>query len=646
MKEIRLISLEIENFKGVRHLKIEPGGKPITIYGDNGTGKTTIYDALTWLLFDKDSRGASKFEIKPLGKDGRPRISGVIPTVRATLSVNGEAVKLGKSLRERWERKRGSTDKVLTGHTTDYTVDDVPRKENEYKRLIAEMIDENIFRQLTNVYYFCSTLKWQERRKRLFDICNVKSDAEILETAPAQFSHLREVLGNRTVDQYKEMLSAQLRGVKKDLDGIPLRIDECDKAVRMLAGLDFPALREKEAGLSRQRANLQAELVKLENNTLLAGKQAALDAVKNEMRQLDMDNMDHRRSQLVPVVDERPAIRDEIRRLKSLLDDARGLCSKKREAVETLSDRIERCRVQWHEIDAQVFADDGICKLCGQKLPPEQVEDARKRFEEMKLQDQQAVVDLSNRYKAELAAAEMRIADLEAEITGYEAALQDAQDRLDAAPVPEAQHAEDLPDYQERFAALAKQLSGLEAEVSNLRGETANIRKGTEERIAALDDGLREVRGQLAQETTLQNAQNRIGELRQEQRERAAFQEQTECMVELCEDFIRYKVQSITDDVNSRFEMVRFRLFTEQINGGLSECCDATVDGVPYESNLNSAAKINAGLDVIAALSAYSGVKVPLFVDNAESVSHLLPLDTQVIRLVVSEQDKELRWTV
>lgn len=645
MKSIKLVSLKIDNFKGIRHLEITPDGNSISIYGDNGTGKTTIYDALTWLLFDKDSRGASKFEIKPLGKDGQPRDAGIIPTVEAVLAADGQNRKLCKALRERWERKRGSTDKVLTGHTTDYTVDDVPRKENEYKRLIAEIIDEDVFRQLTSVYHFCSTLKWQDRRKRLFEICNVQSDDVILSAAPAQFDRLRAALGNRTVDQYKEMLASQLRNAKRDLDGLPLRIDECIKTISDIGEIDFNVLRAQEATLLDERDTLQAELIKLENNTLMSEKSAALSAAKNDMRQLDMDNADHRRSQNIPTVDERPAAQSEVRRLQNLLSDARDTLVRKQASVKAMDDRIDHCRAQWCEIDAKTFADDGVCKLCGQKLPDDQIADARQNFEDMKDRDKQATIELSNEYKASKAKDEARIADLQAEIEDYKQALADAELRLAALGEPERQVIEDLPGYQERFAALAKVVSKLEAEITDLRGETVGIRRNTEEKIGALDGELRALRSQIAQESVIENTKRRIDELHQEQRERAAFQEQTECMIDLCEDFTRYKVQSITDSVNSRFDMVRFRLFTNQINGGLSERCDAMVDGVPYDG-LNSAAKINAGLDVIAALSRHESVKVPLFIDNAESVTRLFGIDTQVIRLVVSEEDKELRVVV
>jgi hypothetical protein len=115
----------------------------------------------------------------------------------------------------------------------------------------------------------------------------------------------------------------------------------------------------------------------------------------------------------------------------------------------------------------------------------------------------------------------------------------------------------------------------------------------------------------------------------------------------LCELFIRAKVALITDSINRRFRAVRFRLFLEQINGGLKEDCEVMVPSVggslvPYFS-ANNAARINASLEIIDALGSDWGERMPVMVDNAESVTRLNPIGAQVIRLVVSADDPALR---
>ena len=160
--------------------------------------------------------------------------------------------------------------------------------------------------------------------------------------------------------------------------------------------------------------------------------------------------------------------------------------------------------------------------------------------------------------------------------------------------------------------------------------------------IAETDRELTQVSQVLAAKAQLDETRARVDELKAEQRTQAAALEGIDRKLAMCEEFSRYRCQFITDSVNSRFQLARFRLFTQQVNGGVADCCDVMVDGVPY-ADLNNAMQINVGLDIIQTLSEHYGLRVPLFVDNAESVTKLQEIDTQVIRLVVSENDKELR---
>ena len=178
--------------------------------------------------------------------------------------------------------------------------------------------------------------------------------------------------------------------------------------------------------------------------------------------------------------------------------------------------------------------------------------------------------------------------------------------------------------------------------MERLEGETAAIRAEITARVGTLQAEVEALNGELAKEAMLTFAQRRSDELREEARKAATVLDEVDRMLFLCEEFARHKVRYVEDAINSRFQLIRWKLYDQQVNGGLTDCCEATVNGVPYAA-LNNGGRINAGLDVIDALSSYYGVGVPLFIDNAESVTRLLPMDGQVIRLVVSKTDTELR---
>ena len=152
MKTIKLMQLSIQDFKSISQRNIDFAGHDSVITGRNGQGKTSIYDALCWLLTGKDARGnqpeSEGFEIKPRDRTGRVR-DGVMPTVIGVFQVDHETITFKKTFKERWEKPRGAAEARFSGHTTEYEVDHIPRKESEYKRVVGELIGDDVFRILT-----------------------------------------------------------------------------------------------------------------------------------------------------------------------------------------------------------------------------------------------------------------------------------------------------------------------------------------------------------------------------------------------------------------------------------------------------------------------------------------------------------------
>ena len=181
---MKLLSLKLSNFQGIKEFHLEPNGEDITVLGANATGKTTLFNSFTYLLFGKDSLGASSFEIKNLDAAGNAE-HGLNHEVEAVL-LNGlnQKITLRKVYKESWVKKRGSAEKVLTGHTIDYFLNGVPTKAGEYSSAIAQMADEQLFKLLTNPKYFNEQLHWQKRREVLLDVCGNISDSDVIASDP------------------------------------------------------------------------------------------------------------------------------------------------------------------------------------------------------------------------------------------------------------------------------------------------------------------------------------------------------------------------------------------------------------------------------------------------------------------------------
>ena len=140
--DIRLNRLNVKNFQGIKSFELVIGGKNASILADNAKGKTTIYNAFTWLISGKDSFNRSDFGIKPLDEEGN-EIHFLETEVEAELLVDGKPVKMKKVMTENWVKPRGQTKQEYKGNNTAYFYDEVPWGPH-YKSKVNELIGGNL----------------------------------------------------------------------------------------------------------------------------------------------------------------------------------------------------------------------------------------------------------------------------------------------------------------------------------------------------------------------------------------------------------------------------------------------------------------------------------------------------------------------
>ena len=261
MKDIKIKKLALENFKSHKSLTLELNGRNASIYGDNATGKTSVYDALTWLLFGKDSKGNGEknIEIKPLDANGEIRDHFAETAVEAVLFVDGEEIALKRTLKEIWTTKRGSSEQTYDGNTSDYYIDGVPVKKYTFTDKVNELVSEDTFRLLTSVSHFAYGISWQDRRAVLFKVASVADDAYIM-AQDARFQPLADGMGKLSVEDYKKKLISEKRGYVSDKTEIPARISECQKTIEDVQGIDFAAARAEVDLLNAQRESLAQDM--------------------------------------------------------------------------------------------------------------------------------------------------------------------------------------------------------------------------------------------------------------------------------------------------------------------------------------------------------------------------------------------------
>ncbi len=636
MKKVKILSMCLENFKCHTHLQLDFMGKSASLYGNNAVGKTTVYDALTWLLFGKDSKGNGEksIDIKPLDHNGNVKDHEAITSVEAVLQVDDQTMSIKRTLREIWSSKRGSQELTYDGNTSDYFVDGVPCKKFEYDRRIAEVVGEEIFRVLTSITYFSSEMDWKSRRKLLFEISGAMSEKSIMQTQE-RFLPLLEACGHLSCDELKKKVSAERKGYLSVRDENPAKISALQEVERELAGLDFASAREETAALEAKKESVLAQITAMQNESAVTEQEKELYAVRAKIADLERENQAFVAEQKAGLPNLN-ALEAQKRALEAELAANLREIAEKQNAISGAERSVEDARRRWINVQGEVF-EGGKCPTCGQDLPMEQLAAANERFEAWKKDRLEEIERTASSEKAMILRLQERVEHLQARNMQIENEIAEIGRTMQAVPqiVP-------MEGFAERKNELEAQEDEIHRQILKIKGDSRSVEAQLRASLQEINAAIASKQIVIGKEDTLHSVREKIARLREESAAASAQMEKLDKLLWLIEDFTRYKMGFVEDTINSLFRIARFRLFREQANGGVEERCDVVFDGIPYAS-VNSGAKINVGIDIINTLSNYYGVQVPLFIDNAESVTRLEYSDTQVIRLVVSEQDEKLR---
>ena len=630
---MKLTKLELLNFKGLKSFTINLNGD-VVIRGDNATGKTTVFDSVCWLLFGKDSLDRADFEIKTL--DGGEPIYKVNHEVTGTFTLDeGGTVELKRVYREKYSSPRGG-DITLTGHTTDYFVDGVPKKEKEYKEVVNTLIDESIFKLITNPLYFNETYSWQNRRKLLLEMCGDIDDAAVINSRD-DLRRLAELLEGRTVDDHRKVVAAKKTAINKELDMIPIRIDEAVRNKPETASDKEKLIRDIEtlsAGIDeveKQKAIIKNGFSSTEKESKIRDINRQLDAQKSKVLSDYHKQKQHLRGEYEA----------SLTKLKMVEVD-RDRCADRRDElnkeIERESKRIATLQSEFDAFNAQQFNKES-CPTCGQALPADKQAALEAEFntnKSKKIEEWKGLIEsavkLKGNYEEQQEIMASKIDSLTTEASQYNDAYNVKFKEYEAYSEP---NLEDDPVY----ADLKAQLFLLEID-DEPGADTEDLAKLDEE-LSSMKSKKAALETELNKFKLIDDINHRILELENQQQKLVAEKNALDEASSLMDEFIKAKVNMLEDVINSRFKLARFKMFNVMINGNIEECCETTYKGVPYRS-MNNAARINVGLDIINALTSYYKVNAPVFIDNAEAVTEFVPVNSQTIKLIVDESKQQL----
>lgn len=637
MKKMILKKLSIQNFKGCKDRTIDFSNRT-AIKGINGSGKTTIADAVMWVLFGKDSSGASSFDIRPKDSSNND-IDFLDIKVESVWDVDGRELTFVKTQRQKWVKKRGSENQTFEGNENLYEINTIPKSEKEFKAYIESIIPEDVFRFVSNTNAFMAQ-KAVDRRKALFKLVSDMTDKDVLESDPI-FQPLADQLAQFTSEEILSRDKKALLENKKKLEEIPARIDEVSKSI---VEHDYSVTEARLHELRDQLATAEDSTSDVSMYEQVNQLKIEVSKYKGELQEIERKAnskvIEARKDLQYKIIDTDQAINRLVNQIaadEKQLENIRSLISSNGEKLQRLSDDYTA------EKTKEMPEGTNLCPVCHQEYPESMKENMCAAFEsekDKKLMEinlnGKSISESVKTYKAQAIDLEGRISHGNNQINIFKTDKVNLQQGLEILPVS--------VDLSNNDVYLATENSLINAE-GNLQialdmTKDADARKQVVvERKRAIQSEIDAVNRTLSGKQAAANAKNRVEELKAEQRRLSQDIAITEREIYLLEEFNKAKVNLLSDKINAHFKIVRWKLFERQINGGYNPICEPLVNGQAYSSALNSGHKILAELDIIHALQSIYDVSVPVFLDNAERINNFnIPnMNCQLITLSVTE---------
>ena len=648
MKQVILKSLTLCNFKGEQARTTNFNPDVTTISGGNGLGKSRHFDAFIWLLFGKDAHDRKDYEIKT--RVNGEELHKCECSVTGVIDVDGEEITLKRAFVEDWVKPRGQVEQVYKGNHTECWWNDAPVNVSEYDKRIQSIVDSSVFKMITNPAFFVN-MKWQLQREQLFQLAGVVTDAEIAAGNP-QFAKLLDVISGKSLADHKKELAARKKRLSDELKQIQPRIDQTQKMKPEPE--DFAAIEAQIADIDKQIAEIDAQIADV--NTAIRKqyeaeqvKQSRVNELTTQAQQVVFDAKTKAQDAAFEANAQRREIANEIKTLQSQLDVNKRNCTAIQVDIARIHRDIDKCkgeqdtlRESWHKENAKEYSGETTCPHCGQALPDDMIAKAKDVFDKAKIGN---LTDITNKGKSlgekiaqlEADAAKMQkyVDEYRVENKGLEECVKDAQETLET--LPEKATAEVVPDNIPEWVELQKQIADIKATIStdNTGVDTSALQTAK----ADLNRQRNELSTRLAKRGAIKRCDDEITNLEARGKELSQAIADIERDEYTVEQFTRAKIDECEKRINAKFKFVTFRLFDYTLDGNPVETCIPLCDGVPY-GGANTASQVNAGLDIINALCAYYGICAPIFIDNRESVNNIIPVQSQIINLVVTNDNK------
>ncbi len=634
MTTINLLELKLENFKA--QTGVSMFSHRTDILGANGSGKTTQYNAFMWLLFGKDSMDRKDSDIKPRLVDGT-EVHRVSVSVEGVIEVNNETMTLKRIYQEKWSAIKGKSEERFQGNVTTFEINGVACNLTNYNALINRIINPDLFKLISSTAYF-NSLKWQDRKKMIYQSCGEVTNEEVAANNQAFISLLNQVSG-KDFETFKKEVAAKKKPLKKQRDEIPPKIEEQTESVVLK---DFVLIESQLQETESSIIALDTQITDESNRLQEANKQHVESAnkIQKEISLLSTDifKIEQKYKDLFTKETNEFNRKTESLTNQKLLSETRQKDLPK--IISSTSFQINKMKTERETLKAKHDAVkaggvDKLCPACGTTLSEEILKErigsilteVIKTATGIKKKEDELRNQLAS-YNTELAALPNKIAEFTQALTSLTPVTHYvSRTKTDTEHIAlKKQHEEKSEELDTLSQSMEqpKDLSEVRTQIKELRSKADQLKK------------------ELYQKEANETAYKRIKHLQSELKRLSSEYADLEKLEIVMEQFNRQKSDMMIEKINSKFSLVKWLMYRPLVNGGEEEYCECSVDGTPY-SALNNAMRVNASLDIIKTFSSIYKVYAPIFIDNRESVTEIIDIDSQVISLIVSPDHKQLQ---
>ena len=655
MKKIIFKSLSLLNFKGIRNLHVSFGENLTVISGRNAAGKTSIADAIMWVLFDVGYDG-NKLEPKTFDKN-HEIIKEIPHEAELTLLVDGDQIVLKRSLSDAWKGDKCT-------NTYKYYVDGDVTTAGDFKRVVESICPDSIFRRISSATNFCS-LPWQKQRELLESLADQYTSQDITQ-GDERFDFVVEELKKKSIADLIHHIKYKRKEVQKQLDSVPVRLAELNKSL--------PEAQDWDA-LSAEKTKLNDKLVELANKMqairIVGADKVRYDGILKKIefaekrkRNMEQGAMNLATEQATKHQSDVITTNIAVKKAQSLVDDLKATMRGYTESEIHAKDKKEECERKVVDINNRLDelsksrwswnAEDGICPHCGQPLPAEDVERIKKeskdRFNERKSNASKKIQEEFNGIQQEYTDAKNILEKLDNDRMVTTNQLVKANKTLKEAEFKKLEVDAEKPKTYEQILAEKEEYQQVVTEIADLQAELDEPSARSDENTEMLV-GLEKERepigiryNEVLELLATKETSDRISELIEKaKQDKESYQNQLDELdeqLDLANEYNKKSCQLLEENVNGHFSYVKWSMFTQDLDGNMKPYCECYHDGVPY-SRLNGAAKVNAGIDIANTFSRFYQVSAPMVLDECESVNDpIYSGDQQQIRLKVTTDDK------